>query len=490
MRSEKTLTLNKPRTGWNLDCPACDAIVYRWVPRGDHAPTMRACQRCGAQSTLVVPAISSDLVEGSTTRVVVEHTSATRTIGNTPAPAQRDERDEISPPALLAIGTDRDGMYRADGWIVVRFKGTAFRVRERDRHVSYGAALSRLLATGRLYVTSPAGSGKSTLARQIADDLRYAFTFTSYSEGISKSEIVGAPTLHKGFVSSPFVANFEGSGLYSDSPGGVHLHDEIDGADANISLTLNAATGNDKISLPAREDAPIAYKRPTMLQIGAGNTDMTGATGIYNGRGALDGALRDRFVMLCVHFDYDRDLERAIWSGDSGSKSSADAVEYLDPASVKIPATPEFDGAGMAECFEAIRRNIAEHNIERVLSTRVATHGRALVEFEPNYWTPERLVEAFFFGWTEEEKEKAMLGVTIPRAGRGAAHSTSADPDPASADDDDDDETPAHSAPGCPKCGAPMVRRIARRGRNAGKTFLGCSTFKRTRCQGTRPDPA
>jgi restriction system protein len=32
-------------------------------------------------------------------------------------------------------------------------------------------------------------------------------------------------------------------------------------------------------------------------------------------------------------------------------------------------------------------------------------------------------------------------------------------------------------APDCPKCGAEMVRRIARKGVSAGKEFWGCSTF-------------
>ena len=29
----------------------------------------------------------------------------------------------------------------------------------------------------------------------------------------------------------------------------------------------------------------------------------------------------------------------------------------------------------------------------------------------------------------------------------------------------------------CPKCGAPMIKRTAARGKNAGKEFFGCSKF-------------
>lgn len=39
--------------------------------------------------------------------------------------------------------------------------------------------------------------------------------------------------------------------------------------------------------------------------------------------------------------------------------------------------------------------------------------------------------------------------------------------------------------PDCPKCGASMIKRIARKGRQAGQSFLGCSNFPA--CRGTRP---
>ena len=45
---------------------------------------------------------------------------------------------------------------------------------------------------------------------------------------------------------------------------------------------------------------------------------------------------------------------------------------------------------------------------------------------------------------------------------------------------------PAVSAdPSCPKCGKPMVRRVAKRGAAAGKAFWGCSEFS-AGCRGTR----
>lgn len=43
---------------------------------------------------------------------------------------------------------------------------------------------------------------------------------------------------------------------------------------------------------------------------------------------------------------------------------------------------------------------------------------------------------------------------------------------------------PGEPVPVCPQCGAPMQKRTARTGRNAGKAFRGCSTYPD--CRGTR----
>ena len=41
------------------------------------------------------------------------------------------------------------------------------------------------------------------------------------------------------------------------------------------------------------------------------------------------------------------------------------------------------------------------------------------------------------------------------------------------------------STPECPACGASMVRRVAKKGGNAGEAFWGCTRFPQ--CRGTRP---
>lgn len=46
---------------------------------------------------------------------------------------------------------------------------------------------------------------------------------------------------------------------------------------------------------------------------------------------------------------------------------------------------------------------------------------------------------------------------------------------------------PPAASPSCPKCGKPMVKRMAKAGANAGKPFWGCLGFPS--CRGTRPIP-
>ena len=40
------------------------------------------------------------------------------------------------------------------------------------------------------------------------------------------------------------------------------------------------------------------------------------------------------------------------------------------------------------------------------------------------------------------------------------------------------------SGPACPKCGSPMVKRMAKQGPNAGKPFWGCAQWSKTKCSG------
>ena len=43
----------------------------------------------------------------------------------------------------------------------------------------------------------------------------------------------------------------------------------------------------------------------------------------------------------------------------------------------------------------------------------------------------------------------------------------------------------SHAPPNCPRCGQPMVKRVAGKGANAGTAFWGCKSFPA--CRGVKP---
>ncbi|MEK6208932.1 MAG: topoisomerase DNA-binding C4 zinc finger domain-containing protein [Pseudomonadota bacterium] len=45
--------------------------------------------------------------------------------------------------------------------------------------------------------------------------------------------------------------------------------------------------------------------------------------------------------------------------------------------------------------------------------------------------------------------------------------------------------SPRMAEPKCPKCGAAMVKKVAKAGANVDQAFWGCSNFPK--CRGTRP---
>jgi restriction system protein len=75
----------------------------------------------------------------------------------------------------------------------------------------------------------------------------------------------------------------------------------------------------------------------------------------------------------------------------------------------------------------------------------------------------------------DARKLRSMIADTAP----STTTSTSPGPSPVAVA-----TSSAESAPACPKCGSPMVRRTAKKGSNAGSQFWGCSSFPN--CTGTR----
>ncbi len=157
-----------------------------------------------------------------------------------------------------------------------------------------------------VYIYGPAGTGKTKLAQHIAEAMGLAHGMISCTSGMSESKIEGrmVPNLTTGLEHLRHTRFIE---IYRD--GGIFLFDEIDSADPNVLLVLNAALSNEGMQLP---DGTFLARHPNAYVLAAGNTNGMGADRAYVGRNQLDAAFLDRFQGARLPMDYDRDIERGI----------------------------------------------------------------------------------------------------------------------------------------------------------------------------------
>lgn len=222
-------------------------------------------------------------------------------------------------------------------------------------------------------LVGPAGCGKTMLAETVAASLKRELTIVSCSAGMSEAQLLGRllPLGAGGaftYVESPFMRAY--------ANGGVILLDEMDAADANLLLVINAALANGGITVEARaalgpEHSTYVKRHADTVIIAATNTWGSGADTQYIGRGALDVSTLDRFYRVAV--DYDPELEKKL-----GSKKTIKWVQDLR---------------------EAARKN----KLRRVVSTRMITRiekalaaGVAFAEA-----TQDELAS-----WTQDERAK------------------------------------------------------------------------------------
>lgn len=242
----------------------------------------------------------------------------------------------------------------------------------------------RKLASGRLNVMlcGPAGCGKSYLAEKLAEVLgARTFGMLSCTSGASESQLTGwlLPVSAGGnftYVSSEFVDVFEN--------GGVFLLDEVDAADPNMLLVINAALANGHLHIPQRHKKPKVTKHKDCIIVAAANTFGTGADAIYVGRNQLDAATLDRFYV--VRMDYDVALEN-------------DLIAAEDDAAI----------TSFGAWVHAIRSKVAlDNRIRRVVSTRMIQKG--IAAYRAGIAMDEIKVD-LLAGWTRDELNRVNTGV-------------------------------------------------------------------------------
>ncbi len=241
-------------------------------------------------------------------------------------------------------------------------------------HSSFKQTVRLAESERNVWLSGPAGTGKTTLAKQVSEALGLEFGFIACSQGMGEGHLLGRMTAHGDYLPSRFVEVFENGGLY--------LFDEIDAADANTLIVLNSALANGTLSVPSRVSKPYAERHPDFICIAAANTWGSGSVD-YSARGIIDQATKDRFCGAKVYVDYDRKLEKEICGDDL--KNEVDKLHQ-------------------------IRRNLADQKIRKVLSTRLfVSMARQLnsgIEFKD-------FIDIYMLDWTNEEKAKGLMNVTL-----------------------------------------------------------------------------
>ena len=239
------------------------------------------------------------------------------------------------------------------------------------------AALMALVEEGHrnILMVGPAGSGKTTLAKSMAQALDLPFGFLSLSAGVTETHLLGR-VLPKadgswGHVPTRFVEVYES--------GGVFLLDEVDGADANVMVAINAALANGVLCNPVTGQVHTRHKDCYVLA--AANTWGRGGDSQYVGRNQLDAATLDRFVLSTVLVSYDRDLERDLARGALNEAQADELLAWVD----------------------TLRTRITEYRLRRIASTRLVIsgvaalgRGRTLADVKTRYfqdWAADELAK-------------------------------------------------------------------------------------------------
>lgn len=257
-------------------------------------------------------------------------------------------------------------------------------------HKEFARIYQLAQARMNIFIYGPTGCGKSHVCEQLANALELPFAFVSCTSGMSEGVLAGRllPVGSDGmfsYVMSEFVTVFEN--------GGVFLLDEIDAADPNVLLLINAALANGIVSIPNRVDNPYARRHPDFICVAAANTAGTNGDRQYSGRNKLDGSTLDRFQVGKVVFDYDYQVEKAL--------------------------CPDPD---LLARMHKIRQAIDDNRLERAMSTRFIRDAyRMQTEYE---WTMADIDKAYFAGWREDEMNKVLSAVGSAKSVSSSAAKT------------------------------------------------------------------
>lgn len=277
-------------------------------------------------------------------------------------------------------------------------------------HKKFKLILDLARARKNIFLYGPTGLGKSHICKQLAQVLGLFFAFIQCTSGMSEGQLGGrllpteatpadviarfatmttmlletkaADTRAQAEAMAAEMCSSGGAFRYVISEfvrlyetGGVFLLDEIDAADPNVLLLINAALANGRMAVPNRPENPYADKHPDFICIAAANTVGFGADRLYSGRNKLDAATLDRFQIGKIQLDYDESVDHHLCPDDA-----------LRTRLLKY------------------RRAVLTHKLERAVSTRFMQDAHDMKSRAG--WSDDEIDERLFSGWKQDEVDK------------------------------------------------------------------------------------
>ena len=154
-------------------------------------------------------------------------------------------------------------------------------------------------------LVGPAGTGKTYMIASLSDRMGLDFYKYSCSRDSSVHDLIGyKQPRSETYLETTFLKAYEN--------GGIFLVDEYDAMSGDMALFFNGIADSSKfISIPHRDDKPIAQKHKDFHLVMCGNTWGKGSIE-YSGRDFQDLALMDRFRFCRHHVGYHLSLEKEL----------------------------------------------------------------------------------------------------------------------------------------------------------------------------------
>ena len=177
-----------------------------------------------------------------------------------------------------------------------------------DQHYLFGEFVQLLVEGEKPFLAGPAGSGKTTAALNAAPILGKVFERDDYQTYVKSFCLMSGKHELEGFIDANGVCQ-DTDFRKAFTEGHLFFMDEVDAANPNVLLVLNAAIENGIMSFP---DGMCRRHDHFRLGVGA-NTVGLGADAQYSGRTQLDAAFRNRFYFLAWEYDEKMELK---WAGE------------------------------------------------------------------------------------------------------------------------------------------------------------------------------